>query len=70
MRKFYEEAVLLEQNYIMDTDRKISKVVEDFAKTLGTPVKLTGFIRYALGEGIEKKNEDFAAEVAAQVNKA
>ena len=54
----------MEQVYVVDGETKISKVVENTAKTLGVPVKLTGFVRYQLGEGIEKTNDDFAAEVA------
>ena len=46
-----------------------SKVVEEAAKEVGAPVKVAGFLRFALGEGIEKKSEDFAAEVAAQLKK-
>ncbi len=58
VRKYYEEVVLLEQTYIMDPDKKIKDV-------LGADVKLAGFVKFSLGEGIEKKEEDFAAEVAA-----
>jgi len=67
IRKYYEEVVLLEQVFVVDGETKISKVVENAAKTLGVPVKLAGFARYALGEGIEKEQKDFAAEVAAQL---
>ena len=69
LRKFHQEVVLLEQAFVMDGKTKVSKVVEDSAKQVGAPVRLTGFLRFALGEGIEKKNEDFAAEVAAQLKK-
>jgi len=65
LRKFYEEVVLLEQVYIIDGESKVSKVIAEAAKTLGAPVKLVGFKRFALGEGIEKAQTDFAAEVAA-----
>jgi len=65
LRKYYGEVVLLEQLSVMDNETKISKVIEDAAKAAGAPVKVTGFVRFALGEGIEKKQEDFAAEVAA-----
>ena len=64
IRKYYEEVVLLEQVYVVDGETRISKVIENAVKTLGTPVKLTGFVRYQLGEGIEKTQDDFAAEVA------
>jgi len=69
LRKFHQEVVLLEQAFVMDGKTKVSKVVEDSAKHVGAPVRLTGFLRFALGEGIEKKSEDFAAEVAAQLKK-
>ncbi len=67
IRKFYEEVVLTEQVFVIDGETRVGKVVENAAKTIGAPVKLTGFIRYALGEGIEKQQTDFAAEVAATV---
>ena len=54
LRKFYEEVVLLEQVFVMDTDKKIAKVVEEAAKDIGAPVKLGGFVRFELGEGVEK----------------
>lgn len=64
--KFYEEIVLLEQAFVMDGKTKISQFVEATAKEMNTPIKITGFVRYALGEGIEKEQSDFAAEVQAQ----
>ena len=70
IRKYYEEVVFLEQVYVVDGKTKISDVVEQTAKELGTPIKLTGFARYALGEGIEKVETDFAAEVQAQAKRA
>ena len=69
IRKYYEEVVLMEQAYIMDPDKKIKDVLADSSKELGATVELVDFVRYALGEGIEKKQEDFASEVAAQINK-
>ena len=69
IRKYYEEVVLMEQAYIMDPDKKVKDILAEASKNLGTPVELKGYVRYALGEGIEKKNEDFAAEVNAQLNK-
>ena len=65
VRKYYEEVVFLEQPYIMDDKAKVSQAVEKAAKEIGAPVKVTGFVRFALGEGIEKEEKDFAAEVAA-----
>ena len=68
LRKFYEESVLLEQTFVIDGESKVSKAVDDAAKEIGAPVSVTGFQRFALGEGIEKKEEDFAAEVAATID--
>ncbi len=68
IRKFFEEVCLLEQKFIMDNETKISKLLENSAKDVGAPVKLTGYCRVQLGEGIEKEEKDFAAEVAAAVN--
>lgn len=68
VRKFYEEVVLLEQTYVLDGETKISKVVENAAKEHGSAVKLTGYVRYQLGEGIEKEETDFASEVAKAAN--
>jgi elongation factor Ts len=67
LRKFYEEVVLLEQTYVIDGESKVSKVVDAVAKEVGTPVRVTGFVRFALGEGIDRGPTDFAAEVAAQI---
>ncbi len=58
LRKYYEEVVLLEQVFVMDTDKKIAKVIEDAAKDVGAPVKLSGFVRFELGEGVEKADEE------------
>jgi elongation factor Ts len=67
VRKYYEETVLLEQVYVVDGESRVKDVIARTAKELGAAVACTGFVRYALGEGIEKKTEDFAAEVAAQL---
>jgi elongation factor Ts len=67
VRKYYEETVLLEQVYVVDGESRVKDVIAKAAKELGTAVTCKGFVRYALGEGIEKKTEDFAAEVAAQL---
>jgi len=64
IRKYYEEVVLLEQLFVVDGKTKISQAVTDAAKTVGAPVKITGFVSFRLGEGIEKAANDFAAEVA------
>jgi elongation factor Ts len=67
LRKFYEEVVLLEQIFVVDQESRIAKVVETAAKTVGVPIRITGFVRFALGEGIDRPRSDFAAEVAAQL---
>ncbi len=64
LRKYYEEVVLMEQVYVVDGETKIKDVMAKASKDLGAEVKLTGFVRYQLGEGIEKTADDFAAEVA------
>ncbi|HCX14941.1 MAG TPA: elongation factor Ts [Rhodospirillaceae bacterium] len=65
MRKYYEEVVLLEQAYIMAEKTKVSQAVEAAAKDIGEAVKIAGFVRYGLGEGIQKEESDFVSEVAA-----
>jgi elongation factor Ts len=69
LRKFHQEVVLLEQAFVIDGKTKVAKVVDEAAKQVGAPVRIAGFLRFELGEGIEKKSEDFAAEVAAQLKK-
>ena len=64
MRKYYEEVCLMEQTFVIDNETKVSKAVEAAGQDAGGGIKVTGFKRFALGEGIEKKEEDFAAEVA------
>jgi elongation factor Ts len=67
LRKFYEEAVLLEQVFVIDGENRVGKVVEAAAKSAGAPIRVAGFVRFALGEGVEKPATDFAAEVGAQL---
>ncbi len=68
MRKFFEEVVLLEQIYVISEDKtKVAKAIEAAAKDIGADIKVTGFVRFALGEGIEREEKDFAAEVAEAV---
>ncbi len=68
LRKFYEDAVLLEQVFVIDGETRVKDVVAAVSKELGTPVKVKGFYKFVLGEGIEKQVVDFAAEVAAQLS--
>ncbi len=65
INKYFGEICLLEQVYVIDTDFTISKVVENLAKEIGAEVTLSGYVRFQLGEGIEKRADDFAAEVAS-----
>ncbi len=65
IRKFYQEVVLVEQTFVMDPDVTVGQFIENAGKEAGAPVALKGFAMLRLGEGIEKKEEDFAAEVAA-----
>lgn len=69
LRKFYQEVVLEEQDFIIDGKTPVKEVVAAQATELGHPIKLLGFVRFSLGEGIEKTQTDFAAEVAAQLGK-
>ncbi len=70
LRKFYEEVCLLDQIFVVDVETKISKLLENAAKDIGAPVTISGYVRFALGEGIQKKETDFAAEVAAMAKTA
>lgn len=65
INKYFGEVCLLEQAFVIDPDQKVGKLVEALAKELGSEIKLNSYARYQLGEGIEKKEDDFAAEVAA-----
>jgi len=65
MRKFYEENVLLSQIFVVDGETPVAKVLDNAAKEIGKPVRITGFLRFAVGEGIDKPTTDFAAEVRA-----
>lgn len=67
LRKFYEEVVLLKQAFVLNPDLTVEAALKDAEKQIGAPAKITGYIRFALGEGIEKEESDFAAEVAAAV---
>lgn len=67
MRKFYEEVALLSQAFVMNPDQTVGEAVKAAAAEAGAPVEVSGFVRFQLGEGIEKEESDFAAEVAAAV---
>jgi elongation factor Ts len=70
IRKWMEEVVLLKQPYVKNPDQTIEQLVAETAKQVGSPTSVAGFVRLALGEGVEKKADDFAAEVAAMTQGA
>jgi elongation factor Ts len=65
LKTFYKEACLLEQAYVHDPSKNVAAALKEAEGKVGGPIKITGFVRYGLGEGIEKQETDFAAEVAA-----
>ena len=68
--KYYGEAVLLEQPFVKDPDKTIQQILHEKVAKIGENIQVRRFARYKLGEGIERKSEDFAAEVAAQIGSA
>lgn len=69
IKKVLKEVCLVDQPFVKDSDVSVAKYVENAAKEIGKPMQIVSMLRYEVGEGIEKKQEDFAAEVAAQLNK-
>jgi elongation factor Ts len=67
LRKYYEEVCLLEQTFVIDGETKVRKVLDQASSEMSAAVAVTAFLRYQVGEGIERETSDFAAEVAAQV---
>jgi len=65
LRKFYEEVCLLKQSFVINPDLTVEQALKEAEKDIGAPAKVTAFERFALGEGVEKEESDFAAEVAA-----
>ncbi len=65
IKTFFKEVTLLEQPFIFDDKKSVAQAVKEAEGKVGAPIKVAGFVRYALGEGIEKQESDFAAEVAA-----
>jgi len=65
LRKFYEEVVLLSQNFVVDPEKTVDQALKDSEKAVGGPIHVTKFVVFRLGEGIERETTDFAAEVAA-----
>ncbi len=69
IRKFYEEVCLMAQEFVLSDDKStVEQSIEKLAKEIGAPVKMTGYVRMELGEGIEKKEDDFAEEVASMAS--
>jgi elongation factor Ts len=69
MRKFFEESVLTKQAFVLNPDQSVEEALKEAEKAAGAPVKLKGFVRFAVGEGVEKRQDDFAAEVASMTKK-
>ena len=67
MNKYYQEVVLLEQTSVIDGETRIADVIANAAKEAGVDIALKAFVRFNLGEGVEKEESDFASEVAAQL---
>ncbi|MBP1904157.1 translation elongation factor Ts [Paenibacillus turicensis] len=67
--KYYEEYCLMEQSFVKDPDKTITQLLNEKVSTIGENITIRRFVRYELGEGLEKKQENFAEEVMAQVNK-
>src|SRR5215470_7925401 len=69
LKTYYKEVCLLEQAFVHDSGKSVAQALKEAEGKIGAPVKIAGFVRYALGEGIEKQESDFAAEVAAASGK-
>jgi elongation factor Ts len=69
MRKFFEESVLTKQAFVLNPEQTVEAAVKDAEKAAGAPITVKGFVRFAVGEGVEKRQDDFAAEVASMTKK-
>ena len=67
LKTFYKEVCLLDQAFIHDPDKSVSQAIKDVEGKVGAPIKVTGFVRYVLGEGIDRPDDDFGGEVAALI---
>ncbi|MGO6854550.1 elongation factor Ts, partial [Rhizobium beringeri] len=67
MRKFFEEVALLSQAFVINPDLTVAAAIKEAEKAVGAPIEVAGMARLLLGEGVEKEETDFAAEVAAAV---
>ena len=70
IRKYYEEVTLLAQTFVIDGENTVEQAVKNAEADVGAPIKVAGYVLFALGEGIEKQESDFAAEVAAAAGSA
>jgi elongation factor Ts len=68
LKTYFKEVSLVDQPFVHDGSKTVAQAVKEAEKAAGAPIVLKGFVRFALGEGIEKETSDFAAEVAAAVN--
>ena len=64
IQKFYQESVLLEQSYVLDTEKTVAEAIKEVSVDIGSDIVIKGYVRYNLGEGLEGKEDDFAEEVA------
>ncbi len=69
LKTYYKEVCLLDQPYVHDDKKSVAQALKEAEGRVGAPIKITGFVRYKLGEGVEKQDSDFAAEVAAAAGK-
>ena len=67
LRKFYSEVVLMEQIFVVDGETKVSDIISKYSKELNSEIKIKSFVRYSIGEGVDKENKNFADEVAEQL---
>ena len=67
IKKFFKEICLVDQQFVKDSDKSVAQYTEDIAKKLGGSIKIAAFVRYEKGEGLEKKEENFADEIAKMV---
>ena len=67
LKTFYKEVCLVDQAFIHDPDKSVSQAIKDAEGKVGAPIKVTGFVRYVLGEGIDRPNDDFGGDVAALI---
>jgi len=70
LKSYFKEVCLLDQPYVHDDKKNVAQAMKEAEGKVGGPIKITGFVRYKLGEGIEKQDSDFAAEVAAAAGKS